>query len=80
MFFSLLFMFVNLFCLYHFVCEFLQNFCNGFEISMKFCIFDTNIQYFPKNCSPLLALFANIQAKRGRNGSKKTKTYFINVS
>ncbi len=44
---------------------------------MKFCVFYTHIEYFQKFVLPLLALFANLKAKCGRNVSKEPKTYFI---
>ncbi len=48
----------------------LKNFFNGFEISMKFCVFDLK---------KLVRLFSNFEAKRAKNGAKNgaknQKTY-----
>jgi hypothetical protein len=49
-----------------FLFEFLWNFSNWFEISMKFRVLDSHFEYFPnKFCFPLLALLANSKAKCG---------------
>jgi hypothetical protein len=47
--FPLLLMFVKLVLLLIVLCAFLKNFLNGFEFSMKFCVFDTFFNFFKKN-------------------------------
>ncbi len=79
--FSLLLMFVKLVLLITFLCAFFHNFFNGFEISVKFCIFWHLFRFFKKkNFQVIFVLFSNFEAKRARNDSKNQKTYFVNVS
>jgi hypothetical protein len=73
-------MFVKLVLLVTFFVPF-YNFFNGFEISVKFCVFDIIFYFFQKNIFwVILALCANFAAKCAKNGSKNQKTYFVNVS
>jgi hypothetical protein len=49
--------------------SFFQNFFNGFEISVKFCVFDTHIEFLNKNVFlAFFALFVNFDCKRAGNG------------
>jgi hypothetical protein len=53
-----------------------KNFLNGFEISVKFCVFDTHIEYFTLKMFLLsLALFLNFELKCEKNGSKREKKF-----
>ncbi len=55
------------------------NFFNGFEISVKFCVFLYLFYFFAENFFlgyTVLALFENFEAKRAINGSKKQKNVF----
>jgi hypothetical protein len=48
---------------------FFQNFFNGFESIVKFCVFDTHIEFLNKKVFlHLLALFVNFDCKYARNG------------
>ncbi len=71
-FFTLL-MFVKLFLLITFFCEFFYNFLNGFEISVKFCIslyfFFTKKKFF----GSYYHFCANFESERAKNGSKIKK-------
>jgi hypothetical protein len=79
--FSLLLMFVKLVLLITFFCAFFHNFFNGFEISVKFCVFWHLYQFFQKKFFfVILVLFSNFEAKRARNGSKNQKPDLVNVS
>jgi hypothetical protein len=55
--------------------EFECNFLNGFGISIIFCVFYTHIAIF----YIILQLLTNFDYKRGRNGSKKLKTFLTNL-
>ncbi len=57
-----------------FVCIF-DNFFNGFEISVKFCVF-RYLFWFKKKMYVILALFENCEAKHTKNGSKNKKNVF----
>ncbi len=60
-----------------FLCAFFQHFTNGFEISVKFCVFYTHIELLRKKIVLLfLALFVNFDCKCARNGSKNGKSFF----
>jgi hypothetical protein len=72
---------VKLVLLVTFLCAFFYNFFNGFEISVKFCVFNIFLDFLPiKMLGVILALFANFEAKCTKNGTKNQKTYFVNVS
>jgi hypothetical protein len=63
--------------LINFFCFIFWNFLNGFEISMKLYVFYNFFDLFNwKFLNFILALFANFEAKRTRNGSKKRKYEF----
>jgi hypothetical protein len=80
--FSLLLMFVKLVLLITFFGAFFHNLFNGFEISVKFCVFLHLFGFFSKNffLKAILVFFSNFEAKRAKNGSKNQKTYLVNVS
>jgi hypothetical protein len=66
---------------YNFFWCIFYNFFDGFEISVKFCVFCIFSDFFPKSFFwVILALFANFEAERAKNGSKNQKPYFVNVS
>jgi hypothetical protein len=77
--FSLLLMFVKLVLLVTFFWCIFYNFFSGFEIRVKFCVFDVFFDK-KKKFGVILALFANFEAKCAKNGAKNQKTYFVNVS
>jgi hypothetical protein len=60
----------------------IKNFFNGFEISVKFCVFYTYciLNIYEKVFFRLLALFLNFECKCVRNGSKNRKPFFIYMS
>ncbi len=55
---------------------FFKNFFIGFEISMKFCIFDTFFDLVKKIFFGHIGTLLNFEAKCAKNGSKKRKTIF----
>ncbi len=42
-----------------------------------FLRFDTHIEFLQRKIGSYLPLSANFEAKRGQNGSKKPKNYFL---
>ncbi len=56
---------------------FFHNFFNGFEISVKFCVFYTHHEFFNRNFFLLLlALNVHFNCKCAGNGSKNRKIFF----
>jgi hypothetical protein len=53
-----------------------KNFFNGFEISVKFCVFRYLFNLKKKNFLGHISSFSNFEAKRAKNCSKKRKTFF----
>jgi hypothetical protein len=66
----------QIFLLKTFFGAFFYNFFDGFEASLKFYVFYI---FFDFLCI-ILALFANFETDRAKNGSKNQKTYFVYVS
>ena len=65
------------FFLITFFCAFFQNFFNGFQISVKFCIYFIHIlNFWPKNFFSLFSTFVNFVCKCAGNSSKKRKIFF----
>jgi hypothetical protein len=65
------------FLLITFFGAFLQNFFNGFKISVYSAFFDTHTEFLNKNIFLLLlALFVNFDCTCGGNSSKKRKIFF----
>jgi hypothetical protein len=63
-----------------FFCAFFQNFFNGFEISVKFCIFGTHIEFLnEKFFLLLLALYLNFDSNAHKT-AQKNGTFFMDVS
>jgi hypothetical protein len=50
---------------------------NGFEVSIKFYVFDVHIAFLKKQiiCCHIIT-FTNFEGKRGQNGCKKTEFFF----
>jgi hypothetical protein len=64
--FLLVLMFVKLVLRITIFGAFFKNVFNGFEISVKFCVF--YIFLIKKNCLVILALFENLEDKRAKDG------------
>jgi hypothetical protein len=62
--------------LIHFYALMFCSFFNGFKISIKFCFFKTFFSEHLVLQYIILPVFANFEAKRGRNGSKKRNSFF----
>ena len=64
---------------YNFFCAFFHNFFNGFEISVKFCVFWHLFWFFSTKIflKVILVLFSNFDCKCAGNGSKKRKIIFL---
>ncbi len=65
---------------YNFFGAFLKNFFNRFEISTKFCVFETFFDFFKKKKILLghisrYGTFSNFKANRAKNGAKKPIKY-----
>jgi hypothetical protein len=72
--------FRHIFAKNNFFVHFLNTFFNGFEISVKFCVFDTFFDFFKKKFRRVIfVLFSNFEAKRAKNGSKKRKTFLFKL-
>ncbi len=55
-------------------------FLNGFEISMKFCVFWYLFDFFgEKVFKVILVLFSNFEAKRPKNGKKTENLFYKHV-
>jgi hypothetical protein len=52
---------------------FSNNFFNGFEISVKFCVLDTFFDFLKKKNWVILALFEKFEAERAKSSSKIKK-------
>jgi hypothetical protein len=60
---------------------FLQNFFNGFKISVYSAFFDTYTEFLNKNIFLLfLALFVNFDCTCAETAQKNGKSFFTNVS
>jgi hypothetical protein len=55
---------------------FFRTFFNGFEISVKFCVFYTHVDFCKNNFLVLISTFLNFDCKCAGNGSKKRKIVF----
>jgi hypothetical protein len=75
--FSLLLMFVKLVLLITFVCAFFNNFFNGFEISVKFCVFWHLFGFFQQNIFlGHICTFFKLWSQTRKKRLKKSKNVF----
>jgi hypothetical protein len=52
-----------------------KNFFNGFEISVKFCVFYTHLEFLKKKNLFALIIFVNFECKCAREGSKNGEPF-----